>query len=164
MKKGYIFLLIGIVLLTLTGCETKEEKETPVKKGRVHEHCTRVGIIDNNSSADLSYEIYYTGEVLNRIESTEKVTSTSQETLDTYENAYRGIHEHYKGLKYYETNVVRTNDTVTSTIVIDYDYIDIDQLISIEGESNNVFENKVPKVAKWKELADRVGTKCTEVA
>ena len=38
--------------------------------------------------------------------------------------------------------------------------IDIDKLIDIEGEKDNIFENKVAKVDKWLELAKRLGTKC----
>jgi len=166
MKKS-ILLLMVVILFGTTACTTKtndtnETKQLTPSNKRIHEHCTRTGIV-TNGTADLSYEIYYTGEVLNKIESTEKVSSESSDILDQFEQAYRSIHSHYEGLKYYETSVVRTNDSVTSKITIDYDFVDIDELISIEGEENNIFENKVPKVAKWKELAEKVGTKCIGV-
>ena len=129
----------------------------------IHEHCTRAGSAGSGIDVNLSYEIYYTGEILNIIESTERVETTQANTLDLYENAYKSIHKNYEGLDYYDAEVERTNNSVTSHITINYDKIDIGKLISIEGEDDNVFENKIPKVEKWKELAKKVGTKCSKV-
>ena len=144
--------------------ETVSPTEEPVVEDetQVHEHCTRTGVMEGGN-ADLSYEIYYTGKVLNRVESTEMVTSDDEEILDQYEGAYRAIHAHYEGLEYYDTSVIRTDNSVTSKITIDYDHIDIDELISIEGNDNNVFEDEVPKIAKWRALARKVGMKCSKV-
>ena len=36
----------------------------------------------------------------------------------------------------------------------------IDKLIEIEGEEDNVFENKIPKVSKWLDLSKKFGTTC----
>ena len=165
MKKILLGIFIGILVVSMTACKgdiLETDNKTP--KGMIHEHCTRSGNIDNNSSTDLSYEIYYTDGVLNKIESIEKVISTSSSTLDEYENAYRQIHSYYEGLAYYTAKVTRTSTSVTSEIVIDYDNIDIQKLIDIEGEEDNIFENGVPKIEKYKELAKKVGMQCTQVS
>ena len=40
------------------------------------------------------------------------------------------------------------------------DKVDIDKLIEIEGEEDNIFENKIPKVSKWLDLSKKFGTTC----
>ena len=165
MKKYLIFIILFLAII-VTGCEKKDNKEQVVINGEkvdttkmIHEHCERAGSMDGGELS-LNYELYYTGEVLNLLKSEEKVISSSDEILTTYENAYRGIHEHYKGLEYYDTEVVRGDTTVTSTIIINYDKVSIPTLIQIEGAEDNIFEDGVAKVAKWKELAKKFGTKC----
>lgn len=153
MKK-YLILILLILAIFITGCEKKEE---------VHEHCTRAATAGDDVDVNLSYEIYYEGDILKKLESTEQVVSKNKIMLDTYESAYKNIHKNYSDLKYYDANVERKSDTVTSTIIINYEKIDIDKLIEIEGEEDNIFEDKVPKASKWKELAKKIGTKCEKV-
>lgn len=167
MKKYAILFLLGITLFIVTGCE--EQKETVISNGEKvnttkmeHKHCERIGNLDNGE-VSLHYEIYYTGEVLNLIQSEEKVISEDEEILDKYEKAYKDIHAHYEGLEYYDTEVIREDNSVTSTIVINYDKISIPALLSIEGEKDNIVEDGIPKVDKWLELAKKFGTKCTLV-
>ena len=162
--KGIIIL---VVMVLLTACKSSNSVISNGKKVNTsnlgHLHCTRVGSLDDGTT-NLEYDLYYKGEVLNLLISKEEVTSSSSEVLDTYENAYRGIHKYYEGLEYYDTEVVRTDESVKSTITINYEKIDIDKLLDIEGEEDNIFENKVPKVEKWKDLASQFGTKCEEVS
>ena len=169
MKKVAFLFLLGIILFTFTACEDSSTKEKVISNGEVvntkkmqHKHCERAGTIDDGE-VSLQYEIYYTGEVLNLLKSEEKVISANSEILDTYEKAYKGIHAHYEGLKYYDTEVIRGDTTVTSTIVINYDKIDIEGLLSVEGAKDNIVENGIPKVDKWLELAKKFGTNCTLV-
>ena len=171
MKKVLVLLLIIVFLVSVTACDKKEEKSSgksssgaTVRDGIIHEHCTRTGKVDENSSAEMSYEVYYTGEVLNRIESTERVTSTTESVLDEYENAYKTIHSYYKDIKYYDTNIIRTNSSVASKISIDYDKIDLKKLIELEGEEDNIFENGKPMISKYKDLAKKLGVKCEVVS
>jgi uncharacterized lipoprotein YehR (DUF1307 family) len=165
MKKRYlIILIIGILVVLSSGCEKKENKgEGNNSKVMVHEHCVRAATLEGGE-ASLNYELYYTGEKLNRLEAQETVTSSSSSLLDTYEEAYRSIHQNYKNLKYYETDLIRNETSVTSRMIIDYDRINLEQLLQIEGEEDNIVENGIPKVEKWKELAKKLGATCTEVA
>ena len=161
MKKIGTILLLIIVIFSLTACK-KNDKTKEVGNGEGHLHCERVGVINDESSAEMSYEIYYTGDIINKIESIEKVTSPSRNTLDTYENSYRTIHSYYEDVEYYETEVVRTEDTVTSYINIDYDHVNIAKLIEIEGTETNIFdENYKPSLTKYKDLAKQAGAKCS---
>ncbi len=161
MKKIILILIILITVITLTGCSGSN---TLTSNKLQHDHCTRNATAGEGIDVSLSYELYYKGDVLKKLESTEQVKTEDSATLDEYENAYKGIHKNYEGLKYYDTKVKRTNNSVTSTIIINYEKIDIDKLIEIEGEEDNIFEDKVPKVDKWKELAKKIGTTCETVS
>lgn len=173
MKKMFIILFVG--LLFVVACDSKksvEPKNTTspsptstetVSKEQIHEHCVRDGSIKGGST-DLSYEVYYTGDRLNRVESKETVISEQSSILDTYEEAYRTIHANYKDVDYYYTEVIREDDRVTSIIQIDYDHVDADTLLDLEGDENNVYENKIPKIAKFKVLGQKVGMICTKVS
>ena len=165
MKKINILVLLITIILLVTGCENNTSNKVISNGQKVntskmqHKHCTREGSV-TNGEVNLNYDIYYTGDILNILKSEETVISNLSSVLDTYENAYKNIHKNYEGLKYYDTSVERTDDRVTSTITINYDQIDIGRLIDIEGEEDNIFENKIPKVEKWITLAKKFGAKC----
>ncbi len=163
MKKISIIIVLFLVIL-LCGCESKDNEiiinNKPVNTSKMeHKHCTREATLDGGE-VKLEYDIYYTGEVLNLLVSKEKIISSSEDILNTYEEAYKKIHLNYEKLENYDTSVVRGDTTVTSNISINYDEIDIDRLIEIEGEEDNIFEGKIPKVDKWLELAKKFGTTC----
>ncbi len=168
MKKKVIFLLV--IGLFLVGCQDSEESKDSTMSSSsnassnvmIHQHCTRSGSL-SGGEVELNYELYSTGEVLNRLESYEKVISSNSDILNTYEDAYKKINQNYEGLQYYDSSVLRENDFVLNTIKIDYDHIDIKKLLDIEGEEDNIIEDGVAKVDKWLELAKKFGTTCTEV-
>ena len=165
-KRNSLLVLLLVLLLLVTGCAKKEVVESNGEKVNVgkmqHQHCTRIGNAEG-AEVNLNYDIYYTDDILNVLQSEEQVVSDNSDTLTTYENAYKGIHQHYEGLAYYDTNVVREGNSVTSTITINYDKIDINRLIAIEGSDDNIFEDGKPKVDKWLELAKKLGAKCNTV-
>ncbi len=164
MKTKYLIVLVlGFLLIMTTGCEKQKESNNKQDSStKIHEHCVRTATL-SGGEANLSYELYYTGERLNKLESQETVISSDSNLLDTYEDAYKKIHENYKNLKYYDANVIRNDTSVTSKIVIDYDKINIEQLLQIEGAEDNIVEDGIPKVEKWKELAKKFGASCTPV-
>lgn len=151
MKRYLIIILLLLLIPIVSGCD---------KSTKIHEHCTRSATAGEDVEVNLSYELYYENDVLEKLESVEQVISKNTIMLDTYETAYKDIHQNYHDLKYYETNLERKDNSVTSTIIINYAKIDIDKLIEIEGEEDNIFENKVPKASKWKDLAKKLGAKC----
>lgn len=163
MKKISIIISLFLVIILLCGCEKKTNiiiNNEPINTSKMeHKHCTRNGALTGGEVV-LEYDIYYTGDVLNVVQSMERVISDDQDILTSYESAYKGIHAHYEGLEYYDTEVIRNSNSVTSTININYDKLDIDKLISIEGEEDNIFINKKASVSKWLELAKKFGTKC----
>ena len=167
MKKVMVLLLVMIIMIT--GCSKKEkevvysngEKVNTAKMG--HIKCSREASGGTGVNVNLSYDLYYLGDVLTILHSVEQVSTTNEDTLDQYEEAYKKIYSHYEGLEYYDANVERGDTTVTSDVVINYDKIDINQILQIEGEEDNIIEDGEAKVSKWMTLAKKFGTKCEEV-
>lgn len=166
MKKSSILIVLLLSLLVVAGCDNETVIKSDSGKVNVdnmqHKHCVRAGTATGIQTS-LNYDLYYTGELLNVLKSVEKVTSEDEKTLTAYEDAYKGIAKNYEGLEYYDANVVRDDTSVTNTIIINYDKIDINRLLAIEGEEDNIIENGQAKVDKWIELAKKFGTKCEDV-
>lgn len=179
-KIGKIALLL-IAILLLAGCGKENEtttKNTQEKKtsepsinnktevpesqteGMSKLTCTREADAGSDIDVNLNYEVYYQGEYIQILHSTEQVVTDNQETLDEYENAYKGIYKNYEGLKYYDNTVKRTDNSVTSDTVINYGKIDIDKLLDIEGEEDNVIKNGKVKLDDWLEFTEKFGMKC----
>ena len=179
-KIGKIALLL-IAILLLAGCGKENEtttKNTQEKKtsepsinnktevpesqteGMSKLTCTREADAGSDIDVNLDYEVYYQGEYIQILHSTEQVVTDNQETLDEYENAYKGIYKNYEGLKYYDNTVKRTDNSVTSDTVINYGKIDIDKLLDIEGEEDNVIKNSKVKLDDWLEFTEKFGMKC----
>lgn len=167
MKKISIIVLAFIFILLLTGCDEENKVISNGKKvstaNMEHKHCTRSGSGSNGVTTELSYELYYTGDRLNILESTEKVIANEDSDLDQYQKAYEQINKYYKGLEYYDTEVIRGDTSVTRNTTINYDKINIKELLSIEGAEDNIIEDGEAKVDKWIELAKKFGTKCEVV-
>lgn len=163
MKKYYLIILL-VISAILCGCD-KSNNSVVVNGNKVstasmeHKHCTREATA-TGADVKLEYDLYYTDDVLNLLVSKEKIISSDEEILNTYESAYKNIHVNYEELDNYDTVVERGDTIVTSTITINYDKVDISKLIEIEGEEDNIFEDNIPKVGKWLELASKFGTKC----
>lgn len=165
MKRLVMMGVTVLFLIGVTGCTdpkngVKSNNKIVDTSKMVHEKCTREGIIENGE-VSLNYDIYYTGEKLNLLLSNEMVISSDKSVLDEYEQAYKAIDEHYKNLEYYDTEVVRTATTVARKATINYDKININDLLAIEGADDNIIEDGVAKVETWKKLAEKFGTTCT---
>ncbi len=166
MKKLSLIIIILLLVIFITGCDGDKKVVVDGKKidttTMEHKHCVRNGSLDGGE-VSLEYDLYYTKDILNIVKSVEEVTSNDEEVLDTYEEAYKKIHSHYEGIDNYEASVIRSNTKVTSTILINYDKINYDELIEIEGEEDNIFENKKASVDKWLELGKKFGVTCQKV-
>lgn len=155
--------LIGLIIITvamlITGCSTNDS-EIKYKQGTLV--CSREGTITNGST-NLEYLINYEDGNIITLHSIEEVISDDEEILDTYENAYKNIFKAYENLKYYENTVTRDSNSVVSNTIINYDKIDIDTLLAIEGEEDNIIEDGKAKLEIWLSFAKKFGTECEEV-
>ncbi len=183
-------LIILILMVSVVGCGSEEKKETltsqsttsnqeqePItnlesydkgylevseedSKGLEVKECTRSATGENNVEVKLNYTLYYQGEYLKILHSKEEIITDDQDVLDEYQTAYINIYKNYEDLDYYTTSVVRENNSVTNDTVINYDKLDTDKLLEIEGEEDNIIKDGKVKVSDWLEFAEKFGTKC----
>lgn len=174
MKKiSSLILLIIVSLFIVTGCDSQSNNkannqvisngEKVDTKTMKHKHCTRSADAGTNTDMVLEYDVYYTGEKLNLLISHEELKTEDQDMLKEYEDAYKKIATYYEGLEYYEQEVTKTSNSVTNKTTINYDKIDIKELLAIEGEEDNIVENGEAKVDLYLALLKRFGGKCEDV-
>lgn len=148
--------IVLVMVLLLAGCGSNSSVSSDgVKK------CTRTGTVTNGST-EMNYEVYYKGEYVVLLHSTEKIISDSSSVLDTYEEAYKSIFKQYEGLEYYDNKITRNSNSVTNEITINYEKIDMGKLLDIEGEEDNVIENGKVKLDTWLSFAKKYGVTCEE--
>ena len=59
--------------------------------------------------------------------------------------------------------VIKDDNSVTRDTTIDYEHVDIDKLLHIEGNEDNIIdENGKASLDMWLALAKRFGTVCNE--
>lgn len=148
MKKG---VLLGIMLLLLiTGCTTKEEKII----------CTRTSTM-NNMEMDLRYEIFYQGTDVNKVATVEKVITDDEETLKQLETQTKSLYANFDNIKNYHYNITVKNNTFTSTTDINYQKIDIDELVKIDSSIQQLLnENNKVDVDKITQIYTQTGATC----
>ena len=172
-NKNILLILLALSLFIVTACEnqtTKNNKEpiisngTVVKTGKMkHKKCTRQATGGTGVDVELNYDVYYTDDVLNLLVSQEKIITEDISILEEYEDAYKKISVNYKDLEYYDQEVIRTNNSVLNKTTINYDKIDIQKLLDIEGEEDNIIEGGKAKVDLYISLLKRFGGTCEDV-
>ena len=166
MKKISIVLILLFICVIMCGCEKEknvlvgDEKINVTNMG--HKSCTREGTVENGE-ASFHYDIYYKNDYITLLQSSEKVSSDSSSVLDEYENAYNTIKNYYVGLDNYNQNIIRDNNSVENVIVINYEKLDINKLIAIEGNESNLYTEKGVKLDTWLDFAKKLGVKCSDV-
>ena len=171
VKKISCGIILIVLCLLVVGCSSDQvanEEDTGKiesiddltrKKGTLL--CTRSATA-TNAEPFFSYIIDYKNDEILKIQSTEGITSSDSKVLDEYEEAYRKIASYYVDIKYYDTKVKRESDKVTWETTINYQKVDLNKLLELEGEENNIIENGKAKLSSWLELGEKVGTTCVE--
>lgn len=176
-KKVSIVLVILVLCLLVSACGIKKDdldnngtttKVTIVddgfnEKGSGTLKCVTEAEAGEGIDVGLSYVIDYRRGNILKLQSTSKITSLDSNVLDGYYQAYQGISQNYEGLKHYDTSLIRDSNSVTYEAIINYDKIDTDKLLIIEGEEDNVIVNGKAKLSLWLKLAEKFGTTCEEV-
>lgn len=168
-KKSLLLIVLLCCFFFVTGCTEKENKTTdPVVNpdGTVNItdesvlKCTRKAEAMDGVTADLSYQVYYIGSYVTTVHSIEKVTSDDTTVLAEYETAYRKAFSVYDGLDHFKNTISKNGNSVMSETIIDYENIDTDKLLEIEGEEDNVIKNGRVKLSDWQAFAKKLGVTC----
>ena len=149
MKK---IIILGVALLILvTGCASGEEKKLV---------CTRTANM-NGLEMDFRYEVYYQGKNVNKVKTTEKVTSDSETTLETLESQTKALYSNFDNIENYNYKVTINGNTLTSTTDIDYTKIDIDELLEIDSSVQQLLnDDKKIDLDKITQIYESAGAIC----
>ena len=179
LKKIAKFMILVVIGISLVGCSDKKNTTTtqnnettnssidtasydrgylviPEEEVKDMEKmtCTRQGNGEDDSKVKLNYTLYYKGEYLQILHSIEQVISKDQDILDEYQLAYINIYKNYENLEYYETSVVREEDSITN------DTVKSPQSIENKGKEDNIIKDGKVKLDDWLEFAEKFGTTC----
>lgn len=159
-KISRFIILILIISFICVGCSDDTKNKTAKTDENVL-HCKRKATTTDGASTSLTYSIYYDGDYVTKTVSVEKVTSDDDAILKKYKAAYENVFSPYKNIDYYDNKVTTTSNSVISTTVIDYNKVDINKIIAIEGSDDNIFESdgKVKKETLTT-LYKKYGTTC----
>ncbi len=151
MKK---IIVLGIVLLTLaTGCTSTKEKKMV---------CTRTATM-NGMEMDFRYEVYYQGKNVNKVKTTEKITSDSEETLTSLESQTKTLYSNFDNIENYKYNITINGNTLTSTTDINYQKIDIDELLKIDSSIQQLLnDNNKIDLDKITQVYEQTGAICNK--
>lgn len=167
-KKLFNLIFLLLLIVTITGCTEKTASGTTVNsesdmtenKGVLY--CTREATGMNNSAVECSYDVYYNKGLVTKVHSVEKVTSSSEEVLETYRSAYENVFKVYKDLDYYTNSITDEGNTIISETTIEYDKVDLDKLKKLENTKDSIIKNGKVTLKDWLKFAENFGTKCTE--
>ena len=158
MKKK--LLILGIIALVLiTGCG-QGSKDITVKEEKMV--CTRTGNM-NNLEMDFNYEVYYEGNNVNKVQTTEKITSEDTSVLEQSKQQIENLYSNFDNIENYNYNVVIEGNTLTSTTDINYEKIDIDELLEIDSSISQLLndDNKID-LEKITQVYEQTGATCAK--
>ena len=164
MKRSSFIILLFAILFVLTGCDSTTNLDDKYSTdGLNHISCSRdAEATDEDTDVEIMYDLYYdNNNYLKILKSVEKIKSSNEEVINKYKEAYETVYSVYNNMDYYDNNIVVKDDTVISTTNINYEKIDMDKLLEIEGKEDNVkVENGKIKLSDWKSFAKKYGTTC----
>lgn len=150
---GLVSCLLFVVLL-VSGCGTEEEKKLS---------CTlyRKDVV-NNYELDSTYVVYYKGDVVNRVETTEVISSSDDAILELFDSSlnstYEAMNNAYGG---YDYTVTKAEGKVTSVTKIDYTTLNLEQLVTDDSSIKSIVnEDNQITIDGIKQLYEQTGAEC----
>lgn len=147
MKKISITIILVLILILSVGCE-KKDKDLKVI------NCKIDSVPADSIKVKRTYKIYYKKKLVKRTESEDIITSDDKDLIKKYSTAYQSLANRYQDINDYDFTVKTKKDKVIVRINIDYDKVDVDKILEIEGKDDNIFTGKkvyLDKLLKWTE-------------
>ncbi len=139
MKKNKLLLSLFIICL-LTGCgeSKKKQLDTNLSQSIKIENESEAALIctmdydysDLNYVLGSKYVVFGKDNKIEKIESKEIISSYEKEKLDQFEDYYNKNHNAASNYNGYEYDLKRTDDSITSTVIIDYKEFDLNKFLS----------------------------------
>lgn len=150
MKKGLV--LLGMLLLLVTGCTTSTKEQKMV--------CTRTTNM-NGMEMSFNYEVYYKGSDVTKVKTKEQITTDQIDTLNQYKDQVESLYSNFDNIKQYKYDVSIDGNTLTSTTDINYETMDINELIKIDSSIEQLLnDNKKVDFDKITHVYEQTGATC----
>lgn len=157
MKHILKFLMVITFIVILSGCTTKVEE-------RVVKCTLNQSYEDQNYEIESVYNIYTDGKVVNKVETTEIVTSNSDEILDYFENytntLYTNMNNEYGG---YDFDILKEDDKIISDTKIDYTKLNRQKLVKDQPVMKNFMNDEYMLTLEGiKSMYEQMGATCED--
>ena len=153
-SKDIVLLILGLLLLVVL-IVSIIVKNGP-RSGKLI--CTYNNITSTMKSS-FDYEVDFKNKKVTNLKSVEKVVSDDAEMLKDYKDSLEVIYEKYKDLKYYNNEIVLDKNTLTTTTIINYKKIDMNEYRKIDSSNSLLKKNKI-HIKKIRNLYLQNGAKC----
>ncbi len=153
-------VILGIALLVLaTGCgQQTNYNYTTNKEDQMI--CTRTANA-NGLEMDFHYEVYYQGNDVNKVQTTEKITSDSNELLQTYQQQIKSLYSNFDNIEHYNYDVKIEGNTLISTTDINYQKMNIDELVNVDSSIEQLLnDDRKIDLDKITQVYEQLGATC----
>ncbi len=153
-------VILGIALLLfVTGCgQQTDYKEANTKDDKMI--CTRTTNA-NGLEMDFRYEVYYQENDVNKVQTTEKITSDSTEILQTYQQQIKSLYSSFDNIEHYNYDVKIEGNTLISTTDINYQKMNIDELVNIDSSIEQLLnDDRKIDLDKITQVYEQLGATC----
>lgn len=153
-------VILGIALLLfVTGCgQQTGYNESNTKDDKMI--CTRTTNA-NGLEMDFRYEVYYQGNDVNKVQTTEKITSDSTEILQAYQQQIKSLYSSFDNIEHYNYDVKIEGNTLISTTDINYQKMNIDELVNIDSSIEQLLnDDRKIDLDKITQVYEQLGATC----
>lgn len=129
MKK---YLLICFIILILTGCKKEEITN--------HTECTINSEVEGIKVEGI-YKITYTDNYIDNVTFNEKYTVSDEYLVETVEATFDALYKEPSKLKHYEYSRETNGLIITSTVNINYNKINLEELTKLDNSLKNILKD-----------------------
>lgn len=153
-------VILGIALLVFaTGCgQQTGYNESNTKDDKMI--CTRTANA-TGLKMDFRYEVYYQGNDVNKVQTAEKITSDSTETLQAYQQQIKSLYSNFDNIEHYNYDVKIEGNTLISTTDINYQKMNIDELVNVDSSIEQLLnDDRKIDLDKITQVYEQLGATC----
>ena len=122
--------------------------------------CTSTSL-ENDIMLTTEYQATYKNRKVIKVKAVEKITLDDENELENYKTSLNEMYEAYNGLEYYENNISIRGQTLNSVTTINYEKINIDELIKIDSSIRKILDkNNQVSVTKLRKEYRNTGAVC----
>ena len=159
MKKDILknsrLIVIIVVLIAMTIGFIVGNNKGPINGKLVCKYSSDSNTMNNSFEYNMKFKM----RNVTRLETIENISSDDVELLKTYMESLEELTKKYQDLKYYNVDMSLKNNNLIVKTTIDYDKLDMNKYLKIEGEKVYI-KNKKVKVIKLKEIYEKNGASC----